>query len=244
MIIIEFFGPSGFGKSYFKNRLKNYFSFKILDYKSLYNLISDRNIFLKIFYRFIKLNQIQKIKNTYIINKIKKVFYGLIKIKKIKTNKSIKLNYELDKKKILIKRLIQDSNFNINNKKIFENWANEEVYVNHHAKKIKHQKILIDSEGLIQRLFIYCYRKKNKKQIIKRYLNTIELPQILIFFEKRKKNKENKLKIKKNEEKIIFTLTMSELRKKNVLIINSKIGINNSYLKIKKNLSYKKEIFK
>jgi len=62
----------------------------------------------------------------------------------------------------------------------------------------------------------------------------------LVFFEKRKKNKENKLKIKKNEEKIIFTLTMSELRKKNVLIINSKIGINNSYLKIKKNLSYKK----
>ena len=66
----------------------------------------------------------------------------------------------------------------------------------------------------------------------------------MIFFEKRKKNKENKIKIKKNEEKIIFTLTMSELRKKNVLIINSKIGINNSYLKIKKNLKYKKEIFK
>tara|TARA_B100000780_G_C21025487_1_gene411056 strand:+ start:781 stop:951 length:171 start_codon:yes stop_codon:yes gene_type:complete len=52
----------------------------------------------------------------------------------------------------------------------------------------------------------------------------------------KKKNKENKFKIKKNEEKKIFTITMSELRKKNVLIINSKIGINNSYLKIKKKL--------
>ena len=240
MIIIEFFGPSGFGKSYFKNKLKNYFSFKILDYKSLYNLISDRNIFLKIFYRFIKLKQIQKIKNIHIINKIKKVFYGLIKIKTIETKKSIKSNYRLNRKKILIKKLIQDSNFDISSKKIFENWANEEIYVNHYAKKIEHQKILIDSEGLIQRLFIYCYKKKDKKKIIKKYLNTIELPQILVFFEKRKKNKENKLKIKKNEEKIIFTLTMSELRKKNVLIINSKIGINNSFLKIKKNLSYKK----
>ena len=240
MFIIEFLGPSGFGKSYFKNKLKNYFSFKILDYKSLYNLISDRNIFLKIFYRFIKLKQIQKIKNIHIINKIKKVFYGLIKIKTIETKKSIKSNYRLNRKKILIKKLIQDSNFDISSKKIFENWANEEIYVNHYAKKIKHQKILIDSEGLIQRLFIYCYKKKDKKKIIKKYLNTIELPQILVFFEKRKKNKENKLKIKKNEEKIIFTLTMSELRKKNVLIINTKIGINNSNLKIKKNLSYKK----
>ena len=31
----------------------------------------------------------------------------------------------------------------------------EEIYANHYAKKNKKGKILIDSEGLIQRLFIY-----------------------------------------------------------------------------------------
>ena len=44
--------------------------------------------------------------------------------------------------------------------------------------------ILIESEGLIQRLFIYCFKKRNKKKIIKSYLNTIFLPKILIIFKK------------------------------------------------------------
>ena len=58
-----------------------------------------------------------------------------------------------------IKNLIKRSQFNNNNKKIFENWANEEIHANHYAKKkFKDKKVLIDSEGLIQRLFIYCYK--------------------------------------------------------------------------------------
>ena len=63
MIIIEFFGPSGSGKSYFKKRLVKNFKFQILDYKSLYNLISDRSFFLKLYYSFIKSPYLQKIKN-------------------------------------------------------------------------------------------------------------------------------------------------------------------------------------
>ncbi len=237
MIIIEFFGPSGSGKSYFKKRLIKNFSFKILDYKSVYNLISDRSLFSKLFYSFIKLPYVQKIKNNFIVVKIKKNFYGLTQIKKIENNRSIRKIPKLYKKIELIKKLILKSKFKNNNKKNFENWANEEVHVNHYAKnKIKKQKILIDSEGLIQRLFIYCYKQKNKNKIIREYLDLIEIPQIMIFFSKRIINKKNKLKMEKNEEKKIFKLTISELKKRNILIIDSKVGINKSYLMIQKKL--------
>lgn len=236
MIIIEFFGPPGSGKSYFKKKLIKNFSFKIFDYKTLYNIISDRNLFLKLFYSFIKQPYIQNIKNNYFINKVKKNFYGLIKIKKIEYDKSTKPKNRLIEKTELIKKLINKSQFGKSDKKTFENWANEEIYANHYAKKNKERKILIDSEGLIQRLFIYCYKKKNKKQIIKKYLNLIELPKILIFFSKKIVNKKNEFTIKSDEEEKIFKLVLLELKKKNILTINSKIGINKTYLKIKKKL--------
>ena len=72
MLLVESFGSSGSGKSYFKNKLIKKFSFKVFDYKSLYNLISDRSFFFKLFYNFIKSSYVQKIKNTYIIRLIKK----------------------------------------------------------------------------------------------------------------------------------------------------------------------------
>jgi len=237
MIIIEFFGPSGSGKSYFKKRLVKNFEFKILDYKSVYNIISDRSFVSKIFYSFIKLPYLQKIKDNFVINKIKKISYGLIKVKRIENNRSIKIKSKLNKKIELIKKLIQKSEFRNSKKKIFENWACEEIYVNHYAKnKIKKQKILIDSEGLIQRLFIYCYKKSNKRKIIKTYLDLIEIPKIIIFFDKKRVSKKNIIKLEENEEKNIYKLTLLELKKRNILVINSKIGINKSYLIIKKKL--------
>ena len=87
MIIIEFFGPSGSGKSYFRKRLVKNFRFKILDYKSVYNLISDRSLLSKLFYSFIKLPYLQKIKNNFFIGKIKKKIFGLIEIKKLEYKK-------------------------------------------------------------------------------------------------------------------------------------------------------------
>ena len=237
MIIIEFFGPSGSGKSYFKKRLVKNFPFKILDYKSIYNLISDRDLFSKLFYSFIKLPYLQKIKDNFILSKIKKRLYGLIKVKRIKDSEKTKKNLKLYKKIELIKKLILKSKFKNNDKKIFENWANEEVYVNHYAKnEINKQKILIDSEGLIQRLFIYCYKQKNKNKIIKEYLDLIEIPKIIIFFNKKITDKKNRFKMEKNEEKKIFYFILSELKKRNILIINSKIGINKSYLIINKKI--------
>ena len=235
MIIIEFFGPSGSGKSYFKKRLVKNFKFQILDYKSLYNLISDRSFFLKLYYSFIKSPYLQKIKNYSFVKKFKKIFYGLIKIKRIEYKEIRNTKEKLSKKIRFIKKLILNSEFTNNNKKIFENWANEELYVNHYAKnKIKKHKILIDSEGLVQRLFIYCYNKTNKKKIIKEYLNLIEIPKIIIFFKKKIINKKNTIRIGVNEEKKIFKLTLSELKKRDVLIIDSKIGINKAWLIIKK----------
>ena len=235
MIIIEFFGPSGSGKSYFKKRLLKKFAFKILNYKSMYNIISDRNIISKIFYNIIKLPYLQKIKNFFFIKSIKKIFFGIVKTKRIKNSKALGKDRILKRKNNLIKELIEKSEFR-SKKKILENWASEEIHVNHYAKKITHPKILIDSEGLIQRLFIYCYKKSNKKQIIKKYLNLIEIPKIVIFFGKKRINKNNEFRINLKEEKDIFNITINELKKKNILIINSKIGTNKSYLKIKKKL--------
>tara|TARA_B100000787_G_C16168381_1_gene285094 strand:- start:487 stop:1212 length:726 start_codon:yes stop_codon:yes gene_type:complete len=241
MIIVEFFGPSGSGKSYFKKKLIKNFSFKVLDYKSLYNLISDRSLFAKFFYIFIKLPFLQKIKNNYLINKAKKKLFGIIEVRKIDHNKLINTEYKLNKKIEFINELILKSEFKNKNKKTLENWANEEIYANHCAsKKNKGQKILIDSEGLIQRLFIYCCKKKDKRKIIIKYLDLIEIPQIIIFFDKKKVNKKNEFRIDADEEKKIFNLTLLELKRRNILIINSKIGVNKAYLKIKKNLSYKK----
>ena len=237
MIIIEFFGPSGSGKSYFKKRLVKNFKFKILDYKSVYNLISDRSLFSKFFYSFIKLPYLQKIKNNFFIGKIKKKFFGLIEIKKLEYKKLSHSDNKLKKKIKYIKKLILNSKFTNSKKKIYENWANEELHVNHYAKnKIKKQKLLIDSEGLIQRLFIYCYKKKQKTKIIREYLDLIEIPKIIIFFNKKIINKKNRTKIEENDEKEILKLTLSKLRDKNVLIIDSKIGINEVYLMIKKKL--------
>lgn len=237
MIIIEFFGPSGSGKSYFKKKLVKNFRFKILDYKSVYNLISDRSLFSKLFYGFIKLPYLQKIKNNFFISKIKKIFSGLIEIKKLEYKKLNHLDNRLYKKIKIIKKLILNSEFTNSKKKIYENWANEELHVNHYAKnKIKKQKLLIDSEGLIQRLFIYCYKKKQKKKIIKEYLDLIEIPKIIIFFDKKRVSKKNIIKLEENEEKNIYKLTLLELKKRNILVINSKIGINKSYLIIKKKL--------
>ena len=70
-------------------------------------------------------------------------------------------------------------------KKLFYKWAKEEIAGSNFAKNSRMKNaILIESEGLIQRLFIYCFKKKNKKKIIKSYLNTIFLPEILIIFQK------------------------------------------------------------
>ena len=117
MIIIECFGPSGSGKSYFKKRLIKNFRFRILDYKSIYNLISDRSVFEKLFYSFIKLTFLQKIKNIVFIKQMKKIFFGFIKIKEIEYKKIDYTKNKLRKKIKFIKQLILNSKFTNSKKK-------------------------------------------------------------------------------------------------------------------------------
>ena len=111
-------------------------------------------------------------------------------------------------------------------KKLFLNWSKEELLANEIAMKNKNNKqILIDSEGLIQRLFIYCYKKKNKRLIIKKYLSFINLPDLVVVFDKSYTKKNNVLKLEKNEINLIYNEVIKILKQKKVMILESNKGI-------------------
>ena len=66
-----------------------------------------------------------------------------------------------NKFKKLVFRFIKNSNFNDNNKNIFRRWFIEEMVAKYLIKKnFLKIKYVIDSEGFVQRLFIYTYKKK------------------------------------------------------------------------------------
>jgi len=92
-------------------------------------------------------------------------------------------------------------------------------------KNKNNKQILIDSEGLIQRLFIYCYKKKNKKLIIKKYLSFINLPDLVVVFDKSYTKKNNVLKLEKNEINLIYNEVIKILKQKKVMILESNKGI-------------------
>ena len=124
----------------------------------------------------------------------------------------------------------------------FSRWAKEEIIGNEHARNNKNIKsILIDSEGLIQRLFVYCYKKKNKKELIQRYLNNINLPNVLIHFRNIRIKKKIAKNIDKNEIIMIYLLTLNFLKQKKILLLNSEQGVDNLQKNIYKKLKeYKK----
>ena len=125
--------------------------------------------------------QISQFKNS-IFNFFFKKYFKNIQNHKFK-------NQDVEKLK-KIKNLINNSNFNNKQKKIFLQWLYEEFVGSNTAKYIKNKRtILIDSEGLIQRLFIYCYKKKNKNKIIQIYLSLIRLPNIVVYFDNFKTQK-------------------------------------------------------
>ncbi len=235
MLIIEFLGPPGSGKTYFKKKLiSKYFRFfKVFDYRSI-NLYEDKkNFFIKIYFYLIKNTFVNKIKKIFGLNNYKINFLSyFFKEYNKNTNKLInhKKNYDKYKK---IKNLINKSNFTISEKKLFYKWAKEEIAGSNFAKNSRMKNaILIESEGLIQRLFIYCFKKKNKKKIIKSYLNTIFLPKILIIFKKVYVNKKNKIKIDQKEINETIKIIELELKKRKILIIKSSEKIEETYKKI------------
>ena len=235
MLIIEFLGPPGSGKTHFKKKLiSKYFRFfKVFDYRSI-NLYEDKkNFFIKIYFYLIKNVFVNKIKKIFGLNNYKINFLSyFFKEYNKNTNKLINHKKNNDKYK-KIKNLINKSNFTISEKKLFYKWAKEEIAGANFAKNSRMKNaILIESEGLIQRLFIYCFKKRNKKKIIKSYLNTIFLPKILIIFKKVYINKKNRIKIDQKEINETIKIIELELKKRKILIIKSSDKIEETYKKI------------
>lgn len=231
MLVIEFFGPSGSGKTFLRNKMIKKIDSKIYNYDSLYNKFNTSNIFTKIFFSIIKSNLVKKIKNLIIIKKKIKTINFFYK----DFSKSKILNSNLDKFKInleYIYKLIDKSYSTKTNKIVFKSWAKRELATSIFARGLKDGSSLIDSEGLLQRLFIYCNKQNSKKKIIKQYIKHICIPDIVVVFEKKINNKKKILSITSKEEKKIIRLTLKELKKMKILIINSKIGFDKVFKKI------------
>tara|TARA_Y100000590_G_scaffold446552_1_gene580443 strand:+ start:16280 stop:16999 length:720 start_codon:yes stop_codon:yes gene_type:complete len=236
MNTIEFFGPSGSGKTYLRNKLilKYFKEKKIYDYKSVNYNFSKNSGFVKIYFLLLKSKFIKKLKNILQIKKLKNSFLNSF-YEKYKKNIST-INYKKNEYNNLnkIKKLIENSNFNYNQKQLFLVWANEEFGGSKIAREIKDSNcVLIDSEGLIQRLFLYCYKKKNKPKIIKNYLNLINIPKALIYFKYFRSRKKYFYNFDNNELKNIFFLTLKELKKKKIILIDSNKSLEKIYDKLK-----------
>lgn len=247
---VEFFGISGSGKTFFKTNIESKLKEKKIitySYKQAieeflpYNERNTLNyLLLKVFFFFRKNNH----KNFTLKNNIpstnihkKTLFQGLkkffFKIYEQNLDNIFKKNKEKKFSRITLD-LIRKSNFSKKNKLIFIRWFKEEIVANYLINKnLNKGEFIIDSEGFIQRLFIYLYKKKNKKQIANLYLRYCPMPSLLIVMEK----KMIKKKVFSNKE---FNMDYKELLK--IYEISLKILNRNKKLKIiyKKNfkLSY------
>ena len=239
MLIVEFFGPSGAGKTYFKKKfLKEFFKkYKIYSYKNINFKLNNNNFITKLYFSFIKSKFSKKIKlylksdtlQLKTLNYFYKSYQKKISKSNFKDKDRVKLKY--------ISNLIDKSNFNYSQRKNFLRWSKEELNGFNLAKNYSgNGNLLMDSEGLIQRLFVYCYKKKNKKNIIKKYLNTIDLPDVLIYFSKEKFRKNININVSREEVKIIYSITMNYLKKKNILILNSNQKMDIIYKRINKKI--------
>ena len=220
---VEFFGISGSGKTSFKGSIESKFKkkrIKIYSYKDVIEKFlpfNERNMFnyflLRVFFLFRKKNY----KDFYLKNNLlskgiykKSLFQGfkekIFKIYEENIDDIFKKNKEKKFTKITL-NLIRKSNFSHQNKLIFIRWFKEEIVANYLINKnLKKIKFIIDSEGFIQRLFIYLYKKKNKKQIANLYLRYCPMPSLLIVMDEKIK----KRKVSRNKE---FNMDHKELLK-------------------------------
>lgn len=247
---IEFFGISGSGKSYLKDLLlkrnsynRNIYSYKKIISKFLIN--EEKNFFRKLLlkiYLFYKGSQ----SNRYImdplsqfikIQKKKKFFFKFSTLKSIIARIYMKNIEKIFKKKKnqsfknFVLKLIKNSQFNENNKDIFRKWFQEEMAAKFLIKKnFANIHCVLDSEGFIQRLFIYLYKKKNKKKLIQKYLSMCPLPDLIYVTNL----KRFKIKIFDNPE---FNLEYKEQKKiysDVLMVLKKKVSIK---IISKKNLS-------
>ena len=253
--IIECFGPSGAGKTYKKKIIEQYLvkkKLKVYDYKKAILFFSNQELNLSIkeklvlsYYKFIKSNLLKKASFVFNRNIKTKIISPNIHLNhgnvyKIYNDICSKVYKKFKKKNTpfvkFVNKSIKDSNFDLKAKNIFKNWFIQECagkyLFNKHNKK---HDILLDSEGFIQRINIYAYKKKNKLKIIQDYLKLCPLPEVLIVSKKRKSIKKKdinkQLSISLEEQSIIYQKTLNNLRKKNNLIIVKKF-----FLKTTQNL--------
>lgn len=195
---IEFFGISSSGKSYLKDLLlkRNSYNKNIYSYKKIISefLINEENNFfqkllLKIYF-FYKSSQsnryIMFTESKFVKIKKKKVFFKFSILKSIiarSYTRNIEKIFKKNKNqsfKNFVMKLIKNSHFNDNNKDIFIKWFQEEMAAKYLIKKnFTNIHCVLDSEGFIQRLFIYLYKKKNKKKLIQKYLSMCPLPDLV-----------------------------------------------------------------
>ena len=248
---IECFGPSGAGKTYNKKIIEQYLEekgLKTCDYKKAILVYSNHDLNLSIkeklvifYFRFIKLNLLKKIffflnkniKNK-IINSNISLNYGIIYKIYYKICNQIYKKFKNKNLKFVtfVNESIKESNFDLNTKNIFKNWFIQECagkyLFDKHNKKFN---ILLDSEGFIQRINIYAYKKKDKMKIIQNYLKLCPLPDILIISKTRKsikkKNIKKELSISLQEQLIIYKKTINILSKKKNLKIIKKFALKN-----------------
>ena len=203
--VTEFFGVSGSGKTFIKNKIRKN---NHLDYRSAIYLYSHRQLKLNYFQKF-SLNYFKIIKSN-LIKKIKLLVQE--KETKIKANSNLKKNnntffekykkicfflFEKNKKKNplfakyvinIIKNLDCKNEF----KKLIEFWFKEEFSAYYLFKSHNNKKQILDSEGFVQRLIIYLYfsNKKDHKKILQNYFRLMPIIDKLFIV-----NYNNKIKI-------------------------------------------------
>lgn len=232
MIKIEFFGISGSGKTYLKNLLKKknqFFDYEEIIMKFLPD--EEKNIFKKtliknyLFYKIMKKKRKEGILNKQNFTP-KKIYKETINLKKKIISlyfETLEKTYKKFKKENKIfasytEQLIRKSNFNNRSKKIFFNWFKKEAVAHYLINKNKKKvELIIDSEGLLQRLFIYSYKKKNKSDIIKKYLNICKLPNhVLVTLDKcylKKKHTNTEFNLNVSEQRKIYDQTLKYFKK-------------------------------
>lgn len=246
---IEFIGAPGAGKSYYKKKLENFLlKKKLITY-------SHSEIFYKYFCLSKKLNFLRYLKfkikenlinsDSFLINflnfhydKIFKFDEDIEEINNYKTNKLFIKSY--------FKNLKTDNDLQTLKLK---KWLNIETAAIHLSKKIyEKKKILINSEGILQRLIrviLNCNNFTSKKLLKKICYNEFE-SDIIVFvntspqisknrIKKRSENRFKKEEIEKfyNKSKLIYNFS-----RKKKFTINKNLNQNKIFQKIYENLTH------
>ncbi len=235
----EFFGLSGAGKSFlFRKLIHNLdldkkYKAKIFTYKSLlyWDLYKKKKINYFLFYllnKFIFYDQAKNL-NLFIlifVNIFRKFYLKIFNI-------NIKISFDKKEKESFwpfYKKYLKQAK-KIKNTEIGK-WLILDIYSFYLLKNSYKKCLLIDSEGIIQRILSLYQRANLKHSELNQLIRLCPKPK-KIFFIKKKLNKSNNLHLKKVDD--IINLC----KKFNIEVISINNGYNNSnkeILKIKNNL--------